>query len=142
VGFAKSKAKVAPKIDGELADLRDAVCEFLARELEIDIEFNQCIVNEYLRDQGIGGHVDHVSFGPIVVSVSLGADCEFVFEHVKTGEKRSFWVPRRSLLLLTEESRYEWKHSVPNRIGMNCDGVKIARGAQWRRVSATFRVLE
>lgn len=141
-GFAKSKAIAAAAVADELADLRDSVTAFLSNNHELEVNFNQCIVNEYLRDQGIGGHVDHISFGPVVVSVSLGADCEFIFEHGKTSEKRSLWVPRRSLLLLTEESRYDWKHSVPHRIGMNCDGVKVARGAHWRRVSATFRTLE
>lgn len=141
-GFAKSKAIEAAAIDAELANLRDSVASFLNGNHELEVNFNQCIVNEYTRNQGIGGHVDHVSFGPVVVSVSLGADCEFVFEHAKTGEKRSLWVPRRSLLLLTEESRYEWKHSVPNRIGMNCGEKKVARNAHWRRVSATFRTLE
>lgn len=141
-GFAKHKAKPAPAIEDELANLRDDVSDFLQEKLDLHVQFNQCIINEYKRDQSIGGHVDHISFGPVVVSVSLGADCEFVFEKVQTGEKQSVWVPRRSLLVLTGESRYKWKHSVPNRIGMNCNGTKVARGAFWRRVSATFRTLE
>ena len=32
----------------------------------------QCIVNEYRPGQGIGMHADHASFGPVVVSLSLG----------------------------------------------------------------------
>ena len=32
----------------------------------------QCIVNEYRPGQGIGMHADHQSFGPVVVSLSLG----------------------------------------------------------------------
>lgn len=138
-GFAKKNAKEAAPITDELAGLRDSIANFLSENRELNENFNQCIVNEYTRNQGIGGHVDHLSFGPTVVSVSLGADCEFVFEHVETGEKRSVWVPRRSLLILTEESRYSWKHSVPNRVGMFRAGAKVIRSADWRRVSATFR---
>ena len=34
----------------------------------------QCIVNEYRPGQGIGMHADHRDFGPVVASLSLGAD--------------------------------------------------------------------
>lgn len=141
-GFAKSKAKLAAKISDDLADIRDEICEFINENCELNEHFNQCIINEYTRGQGIGGHVDHISFGPVIISVSLNDDCEFVFESIDSGEKRSVWVPHRSMLVLTGESRYKWKHSVPTRIGMFCDGQKIPRHSMWRRVSATFRTLD
>ena len=33
----------------------------------------QCIVNEYRPGQGIGMHAEHLDFGPVVASLSLGA---------------------------------------------------------------------
>ena len=100
---------------------------------------NQIIVNEYLPGQGISPHIDANSFGDIIVSLSLGSDAIMEFSKVSmtSTKKVDILLKRCSLVFLTGESRYEWRHSIPARKTDKLDdGTKIERG---RRVSMTFR---
>ena len=100
----------------------------------------QCIVNEYRPGQGIGMHADHASFGPVVVSLSLGhawtmqfrphAACPYVREGLATDEVAL--LPRRSVLVLRGQARSAWMHGI--------DRATNAHQAA-TRVSATFRTL-
>ena len=68
----------------------------------------QCIVNEYRPGQGIGMQADHASFGPVVVSLSLGAAWSMHFRprsvrpYVRDGlaSDEVALLPRRSALVL------------------------------------------
>ena len=100
----------------------------------------QCIVNEYLPGQGIGMHADHRDFGPIVASLSLGADWPMRFRPRATrpyaagalpGDEVAV-LPRRSVLVLAGRARSAWMHGI--------DRGDSARETA-RRVSATFRTL-
>jgi len=97
---------------------------------------DQLIVNEYFPGQGIAPHVDNKQFADGIVSVSLGSDCVMEFTHVKTQTKIQLLLERRSLLLLTGESRYDWKHGINAVKTDTINGLKIHRQ---RRVSFTFR---
>lgn len=92
---------------------------------------DQVIVNEYYKGQGISPHIDRVDhFGDYVAGISLEADSLFEFalgKHIET-----VLLPRRSLFIMTYESRYEWTHSLPAR-KRNLLGD--------RRVSVTYRNL-
>ena len=100
----------------------------------------QCIVNEYRPGQGIGMHADHASFGPVVVSVSLGAAWRMHFRpcggrpYVPHGlpSDEVAVLPRRSALVLRDAARTRWMHGI--------DPAANARQAE-TRVSATFRTL-
>lgn len=95
----------------------------------------QGIVNNYEPGEGISAHVDGVDlFDGEVCSISLLSACDMVF---KRGT--SEYVQRlkgRSSVLLTQDSRYKWTHSIPHR-KKEPDG--YVRG---RRVSITFRRLK
>ena len=101
---------------------------------------DQCIVNEYRPGQGIGMHADHPSFGPVVVSLSLGAAWRMHFRprngrpYVRHGlaSDEVAMLPRRSALVLSRHARTRWMHGI--------DPVDSARQAE-TRVSATFRTL-
>jgi hypothetical protein len=58
------------------------------------------------------------------------------FTKVKTREKVPVFLARRSLVLLSGEARYEWRHGIPARKNDVCDGNTIPRD---RRLSLTFR---
>jgi len=106
-------------------------------------EIDQCIVNEYDKDQKIGKHIDGKRgnrsniFGPRIVSISLGEDTNFIF--CKGYEKVEIHVPRRSMIVMTEDSRYEWTHEIPKRNFVKIDGKCVAKGDNYRRISLTFR---
>ena len=99
----------------------------------------QCIVNEYLPGQGIGMHADHAIFGPIVVSVSLGAEWTMHFRprnarpYSRTAlpGDETHRLPRRSALVLRGAARTTWMH------GLDPE----TNAALPERVSATFRTL-
>ena len=100
----------------------------------------QCIVNEYRPGQGIGMHTDHRSFGPVVVSLSLGAAWTMNFRpsshrpYVRGGLESDEIVllPRRSALILRRASRSIFMHGID-------PTANAGRGET--RLSATFRTL-
>lgn len=148
-GFSKNKAIKATPIQGCLLELKEYIEEYLEGNLGLTAVFDQCIVNKYSRKDGIGAHTDDLSFGPIVVSVSLGASCNFEFS--RENKKCTVWVPQLSLLILTGESRTEWKHAVPNNIRMaKSDNYLVVgddytiekRDNDWERISVTFRSVD
>lgn len=55
---------------------------------------------------------------------------------VETRRKKHIWLPRRSLLILSGEARYEWGHCISSRMQDKVNGVLIPRS---KRVSLTFR---
>ena len=92
--------------------------------------FDQVIVNEYNCGQGISPHIDCIPcFENTICSLSLLSSCEMIFEHENTNERKSIILEPRSLLILKDEARYKWKHSIPAR----------KSNIKERRVSVTFR---
>ena len=100
----------------------------------------QCIVNEYRPGQGIGMHADHASFGPVVVSLSLGDAWTMNFRplsarpYVREGlaSDEIVLLPRRSALVLRGQARSALMHGI--------DRASNAHRAS-TRVSATFRTV-
>jgi len=101
----------------------------------------QVIVNEYLPGQGIGAHVDALVFGDTVVSFTLSSAATMIFTHKKTGEKISVFLPRKSAVVMTGDSRYEWTHEIQ---GKKSDFNPLTEQTQPRgtRISLTFRTLK
>ena len=100
----------------------------------------QCIVNEYRPGQGIGMHADHASFGPVVVSLSLGdawtmnfrprSQRPYVRDALASDEV--VLLPRRSALVLRGPARSAFMHGIDR-------SANAHRAAT--RVSATFRTV-
>lgn len=116
--------------------------ESLAHRLRTDVPMalpDQLIVNEYQPGQGIQAHVDcEPCFGETIVSLSLGADYEMSFERIVDGSMTSLYLARRSVLVLSGEARYGWKHGIAARKSDVVAGTRVKRG---RRVSLTFRTV-
>jgi alkylated DNA repair dioxygenase AlkB len=101
-------------------------------------EPDQLIVNEYTPGQGISPHIDSVElFEDEILSISLGSDITMNFTEAsdKTNIK-SLILKRRTLMCLSKDARYKWKHSIPQRIYDIIKGKKVKRDT---RISLTFR---
>lgn len=103
----------------------------------------QCIVNEYTRNQGISPHVDNLGFGPIVIGLSIGEDTVMIFERSRPGqgsERFECFLPRRSVVMLSGPARYEWKHSIDKLVTyIDSNGNKVTKPQDYRRISLTYR---
>jgi alkylated DNA repair dioxygenase AlkB len=98
---------------------------------------DQVIVNEYLPGQGIAAHVDcEPCFGDTIAVVSLGSPVLMDFNGLACGHKASIDLVPGSLLVITDEARYRWKHGIAARL---TDPTVLGRRPRRRRVSVTFR---
>jgi alkylated DNA repair dioxygenase AlkB len=104
-----------------------------------DTPFDQMLVNEYRPGQGISRHRDYAPYGRTVVSLSLLSACVMDFRHPPTGRTEHLLLERRSLLVLSDEARYEWEHGIAPRKRDAWHGVPVERG---RRLSVTFRFVD
>ena len=111
----------------------------IANRLSNIFNANQCIVNEYYRDQAISPHIDANMFGPIIMGLSIGAPANMIFTN---GDKKFIaYLPRRSLVLLQDEARTLWKHSIPStKKIITPDGI-IDKQTNYRRISLTYRTV-
>ena len=134
---SKKVPEPAPPITGELLRIADVF-----REYDL-IDPEQVIVNEYTRRQGISAHVDSLLFGPVIISVSLLEPTIFYFtpKDPSVGPRRVIEVPARSLLMMTEESRYEWTHAIPPVVNITVNGRPWKKPESYRRISLTYRTL-
>lgn len=122
---------------GPLPEWLETICRRLHQEGLMPKVADQVIVNEYEPGQGISPHVDcKTCFDATIASLSLGSSCFMDFVNVKDGKKISLCLEARSLIVLSGEARYEWKHSIPQRKSDVVNEQTIQRG---RRVSLTFR---
>jgi len=123
---------------GPLPDWLALLCQKLHKEQIFALLPDQVIVNEYLPGQGIYFHVDCVPcFGDTIASLSLGSSAVMQFKkHYKDIEKQNVLLEERSLVILSGEARYQWKHSIPPR---NCDVIGGFEIPRRRRLSLTFR---
>uniref|UniRef100_A0A2K6G4V6 tRNA (carboxymethyluridine(34)-5-O)-methyltransferase ALKBH8 n=1 Tax=Propithecus coquereli TaxID=379532 RepID=A0A2K6G4V6_PROCO len=71
---------------------------------------DQLTINQYEPGHGIPAHIDtHSAFEDEIVSLSLGSEIVMDFKH-PDGVTVPVLLPRRSLLVMTGESRYLWTH--------------------------------
>ena len=99
---------------------------------------DQVIVNEYEPGQGISSHIDcEPCFQDTIVSLSLRSGCVMNFTNKSDKTKKiPVWLAPRSLVVLSEEARYDWLHGIAARKWDEWDGHRYERQ---QRVSLTFR---
>ena len=128
--YATRQLTPASPIPEWLNDLNTRICA----RLNLSEPFNQVIINEYYPGQGISSHTDHTTlFGPVIVSISLqsGTVMEFIGP-----TKTDLYVTPRTLLAMTGDARYKYRHAIPGRTTDTVNDQIIPRE---RRVSITFR---
>ena len=121
--------------------LEEIACTLDRQFSEFDTVPNQAIINEYEPGQGIAMHVDRHCFGSAVATVSLGDDWTMDFQLAgKSGPKESMLLPRGSVLVLSGDARYRWRHGIAKR-GFDRDPRSGQKRARKRRLSLTFRTV-
>lgn len=124
---------------GPLPPWAEALAARIHREGLAERPPDQVIVNEYQPGQGIARHVDCVPcFGPTVLSLSLAGSCAMDLHAPDGGVRVAIALRPRALLVLTDEARSRWCHSIAGRKSDLLDGARVPRG---RRVSLTFRTV-
>ncbi len=98
---------------------------------------DQVIINEYLPGQGISPHADVNFFDDTIASLSLASTC--MMDFTKDNQKASLLLEPLSLLVLSGDARYGWKHSIPARKSDIWQDYTMPRS---RRVSLTFRTVK
>ena len=96
--------------------------------------FNQCIVNNYKGNQGIGRHIDVKSYGDVIGCYTFGSGATMTF--TRDGKTVDLYVEPNTLYIMSGDARYKWTHEMRQRLSDKVNGEKIMRG---RRVSVTFR---
>ena len=65
-------------------------------------------------DGEIGLHVDHVEYsGRFIIGLSLLSDAVMRFRHESSGVHADIVLPRRSVYVMTDATRYDWAHAIP-----------------------------
>jgi alkylated DNA repair dioxygenase AlkB len=76
-------------------------------------KFDQLIINEYKTGQSIGPHIDcEPCFKDGIVTVTMGCSGIMTFTHKKTKVSHDVKLKRRSVAIMTGESRYDWTHEI------------------------------
>ena len=134
-GYAYTSKKLIPgdPIDGPIGILAERI------KLGGLMDPVQCIVNEYLQTQGIAAHIDNKNFGGAVVGISICDDGVLTFR--KDKEVIEVFLPRRSMMVMSGESRYIWTHEMKSTKSYFVDSLKVVKPTTYRRISLTFREL-
>ncbi|KAF6101943.1 alkB-like protein 8, tRNA methyltransferase [Phyllostomus discolor] len=112
-------------LPGGLPDICDSILEKWLKEGIIRHKPDQLTVNEYEPGHGIPAHIDtHSAFEDEIISLSLGSEIVMDFKH-PDGVTVPVMLPRRSLLVMTGESRYLWTHGITPR---KFDTVQASKG--------------
>ncbi|XP_012864928.1 PREDICTED: alkylated DNA repair protein alkB homolog 8 [Dipodomys ordii] len=102
-------------LPGGLPDICERILEKWLKEGYIKHKPDQLTVNQYEPGHGIPAHIDtHSAFEDEIVSLSLGSEIVMDFKH-PDGVLVQVMLPRRSLLVMTGESRYLWTHGITPR---------------------------
>jgi alkylated DNA repair dioxygenase AlkB len=131
-GGAYGKGGTAPPIPPWGQEL----AERLLAEGITPVAVDHMLVNEYLPGQGIALHRDYEPYGRTVVSISLLSSCIMDFRRCQDGRQERLLLEPRSLLVLSDEARYDWEHGIAPRKKDSWHGMIVQRE---RRLSITFR---
>jgi alkylated DNA repair dioxygenase AlkB len=121
----------------EIPPWGQALAERMHQEGLCERPFDQMLVNEYLPGQGIALHRDYQPFDRTVASLSLLSPCVMDLRHPDKQASAAILLEPRSLLILSDEARYDWQHGIARRKTDRWQGTTIRRG---RRLSVTFRL--
>ncbi|GCC29408.1 tRNA (carboxymethyluridine(34)-5-O)-methyltransferase ALKBH8 [Chiloscyllium punctatum] len=102
-------------LPGGLPEICDDILEQFIKKGYVKFKPDQLTINQYEPGQGIPPHIDtHSAFEDGIFCLSLGAETVMDFKH-PNGLSVAVMLPRRSLLVMTGESRYLWSHGITPR---------------------------
>ena len=97
---------------------------------------NQCIVNRTKPPQGFGRHFDNSKFDDPVATLCTNSGVNIIFIHKDGRHYHAMRSQRRSLIVMSGESRYEYQHAIPEGVDDAWKGKLIPRNM---RISWTLR---
>lgn len=98
---------------------------------------DQIIINEYDPGQGLKPHTDRKDYYKnVIIGISLLSGTTMYFTNSDFTQKKSIYLPPRSLYIISDSARYDWKHSIAARKNDIVDNVIVPRST---RISITFR---
>lgn len=122
---------------GDLPKWSHLLAERIENEGTINYRLDQLIINNYEPGQGIAMHIDcEPCFEDAIFSLSLGSDIVMNLQRASSSEKIEILLKRRSLLVISGDSRYKFYHGIANR---RTDNFNEEKRPRHRRVSMTFR---
>ncbi len=132
-GYKERKVTADMRL-GPLPRWADELAERLFSQGLVPNRPDQVIVNEYSGKQGISRHVDcQDCFEDGIAMISLLESWEMIFRLGKENRKVAVLLGRRSLAVMTGDSRYKWSHEIPPRM------TEPGGPRRDRRISITFR---
>jgi alkylated DNA repair dioxygenase AlkB len=137
-GYHYNHAKRAGYRIGELPPWAGDLAVRLWRDGLLPNVPDQMVANDYRPGSGIFAHVDQAAFGNTIASVSLGSTCVMQFSNTEVERMEELLLEPRSVLILSGEARWAWKHEIPARA---VDMWRTQERPRSRRVSLTFRVM-
>ena len=140
----------ADQPDTHTGNLEDM--DFLTDRLNNDKIFppehppTQVLVNEYLNNMCIKGHVDNVdAFGDVIISLSLSAPSYMTMRSSEDPDVcMKVFMEERSLLIMSGDSRFKWRHGITRQKNVYVPTTKICvkRDDTYRRISLTIREIK
>lgn len=143
-------------VDNPMADGIPERCDKLWSRLQEKVPHldrlqpDQLTMNKYEVGQGIPPHVDtHSAFTGEIISLSLLSDVVMDFKSAGSDKRcRTVALKRRSLMVMTGESRYNWTHGITPRkfdivplAGESSGHHRLTCQERQVRISFTFRTL-
>ncbi|XP_041464023.1 alkylated DNA repair protein alkB homolog 8-like [Lytechinus variegatus] len=132
-------------LPGGMPKLYDHVINRIMETGHVQFKPDQLTINQYQPGQGIPPHVDtHSAFEDAIISLSL--ESQVVMEFIDPeGHQVPIVLPRRSLLIMTEEARYKWTHGIiPKKTDIIPDPTSpesLTLHPRAQRTSFTFRAV-
>ena len=123
-------------------DIPEELLPVLTKISELTSEkYDQILINFYDPGDSFPSHVDDpIAYGDTICSLSLLSDYNINFKNYigdRTGDRFDLNLPRRSLLIMSGDSRYNWKHGIlPKTFDYCSDGSIRTRKS---RISITCR---
>lgn len=116
-------ALLAGRIDDSLMDLlfperqKEQSASTVSSEVDSSCPLaRQLILNHYIPPQGIASHIDLPHrFADGILLLSLGSGIGMKFR--RSGDEHRLYLPRRSVLILSGEARWEWEHGIDEAYG-------------------------
>lgn len=136
-----------PLLDRKIPDACEEIWTYLGSKCPSFASFRpeQLTVNRYEPGNGIPPHCDtHSCFEDPIVSLSMGSSIMMEFRQPGTSRQISVMLPRRSLLIMSGESRLGWTHGITPKMSdvvVKPDG-QLTVEKRELRISFTFRKLK
>ncbi len=129
-------AKIAPDFPDFIEELKNIL---LAKCKELNLiddkyKFNQCIVNNYFKSEGISQHTDSSNFGPVIGCFTIGSGAKIIFKN--RDQVNEIYTENCSLYIMSSDARQIYTHQMDHVTEDNVNGNVIPRR---RRISITFR---